>query len=126
MAETQKQPDPMHARYRNGMAHRLERIEARRGGHQGRALHQVDATTADGAADGQANGQGDQTMIRRTVERCRAERQRNGPQHGCAPVRLFGWTIAREKTEQKALQPVDNRGGWFSLIRESVRRCVAA
>jgi HK97 family phage portal protein len=33
-------------------------------------------------------------------------------------VRLFGWTIAREKTEQKALQPVDHRGGWFSLIRE--------
>jgi HK97 family phage portal protein len=34
-------------------------------------------------------------------------------------VRLFGWTIAFEKTEQKALQPVGNRGGWFSLIRES-------
>jgi HK97 family phage portal protein len=34
-------------------------------------------------------------------------------------VRLFGWTIAREKAEQKALQPVDHRGGWFSLIRES-------
>jgi hypothetical protein len=27
MAETQKQPDPKHARYRNGMAQRLERIE---------------------------------------------------------------------------------------------------
>ena len=34
-------------------------------------------------------------------------------------MRLFGWTIAREKAEQKALQPVDHRGGWFSLIRES-------
>src|SRR5262245_1842400 len=33
-------------------------------------------------------------------------------------MRLFGWTIAREKTERKALQPVDNRGGWLSLIRE--------
>ena len=33
-------------------------------------------------------------------------------------MRLFGWTIAREKAEQKALQPVDYRGGWFSLIRE--------
>jgi hypothetical protein len=27
MAETQKQPGPKHARFRNGMAHRLERIE---------------------------------------------------------------------------------------------------
>ena len=26
-------------------------------------------------------------------------------------MRLFGWTIAREKAEQKALQPVDHRGG---------------
>ena len=33
-------------------------------------------------------------------------------------MRLFGWTIAREKAEQKALQPIDHRGGWFSLIRE--------
>ena len=27
-------------------------------------------------------------------------------------MRLFGWTIAREKAEQKALQPIDHRGGW--------------
>jgi phage portal protein BeeE len=33
-------------------------------------------------------------------------------------VRLFGWTIAGEKTEQKASAPVDSRGGWWSLIRE--------
>ena len=33
-------------------------------------------------------------------------------------MRLFGWTIARERAEQKALQPVDHRG-WVSLIRES-------
>ena len=33
-------------------------------------------------------------------------------------MRLFGWTIARQKTEQKALQPVGNHGGWLSLIRE--------
>jgi HK97 family phage portal protein len=33
-------------------------------------------------------------------------------------VKLLGWTIAREKTEQKALKPVDHRGGWWSLIRE--------
>ena len=34
-------------------------------------------------------------------------------------MKLFGWTIAREKkAEQKALTPVDSRGGWFSLIRE--------
>ena len=30
-------------------------------------------------------------------------------------MKLLGWTITRNK----ALQPVDNRGGWFSLIRES-------
>ena len=29
-------------------------------------------------------------------------------------MKLLGWTI----TCHKALQPVDNRGGWFSLIRE--------
>jgi phage portal protein BeeE len=34
-------------------------------------------------------------------------------------VRLFGWTIARNKEVEKVLHPVDNRGGWFSLIRES-------
>ena len=34
-------------------------------------------------------------------------------------MRLFGWTIAREKAEQKASSPVDGRGGWWSLIRES-------
>jgi hypothetical protein len=78
MTEPQKQPDPKQAGYRNGMVHRLERIEARRGGHQGRARHQVDATAADGAADGQADRLGDETRTRRTVERpCRAERQRN-------------------------------------------------
>jgi hypothetical protein len=33
-------------------------------------------------------------------------------------VKLLGWTITRNETE-KALQPVDHRGGWFSLIRES-------
>jgi phage portal protein BeeE len=33
-------------------------------------------------------------------------------------VRFFGWTITRERTEQKALAPVDNRGGWWSIIRE--------
>ena len=33
-------------------------------------------------------------------------------------MRLFGWTIPREKAEQKAMQPIDHRGGWFSLIRE--------
>jgi HK97 family phage portal protein len=34
-------------------------------------------------------------------------------------VKLFGWTITREKTEQKALQPIYGHGGWYSLIRES-------
>jgi phage portal protein BeeE len=34
-------------------------------------------------------------------------------------VKLLGWTITRNKETEKALQPVDNRGGWFSLIRES-------
>jgi HK97 family phage portal protein len=33
-------------------------------------------------------------------------------------VKLFGWTIAREKPEQKALQPIHGQGGWWSLIRE--------
>jgi hypothetical protein len=33
-------------------------------------------------------------------------------------VKLFGWTITREKTEQKALQPIYGHGGWWSLIRE--------
>jgi HK97 family phage portal protein len=33
-------------------------------------------------------------------------------------MKLFGWTIAREKAEQKALAPVDSRGGWWSIIRE--------
>ena len=32
-------------------------------------------------------------------------------------MRLFGWTIAREKAEQKALQPIDHRGGWFDYQR---------
>ena len=29
-------------------------------------------------------------------------------------MKVLGWTITRNK----ALQPVDHRGGWFSLIRE--------
>jgi HK97 family phage portal protein len=34
-------------------------------------------------------------------------------------MKLFGWTIAREKSEQqKALAPVDSRGGWWNIIRE--------
>ena len=33
-------------------------------------------------------------------------------------MRLLGWTIAREKAEQKAFAPVDSRGGWWSIIRE--------
>jgi phage portal protein BeeE len=32
-------------------------------------------------------------------------------------MKLLGWTT-RNKQAEKALQPVDNRGGWFSLIRE--------
>jgi HK97 family phage portal protein len=34
-------------------------------------------------------------------------------------VKLLGWTVTRNKAIEKALAPVDNRGGWFSLIRES-------
>jgi HK97 family phage portal protein len=34
-------------------------------------------------------------------------------------VKLLGWTITRKKEGEKALQAVDNRGGRFSLIRES-------
>jgi phage portal protein BeeE len=48
---------------------------------------------------------------------CQVPTQRSAA--GCAPVRLFGWTIARERAEQRALQPVDHRGGWFGLVRES-------
>ena len=33
-------------------------------------------------------------------------------------MRLFGWTIARENRAE-GLQPVDHRGGWWPLIRES-------
>ena len=33
-------------------------------------------------------------------------------------MKLFGWTLTREKTEQKALQPIYGHGGWWSLIRE--------
>jgi HK97 family phage portal protein len=33
-------------------------------------------------------------------------------------VKLFGWILTREKTEQKALQPIYGQGGWWSLIRE--------
>ena len=78
--QRERSRDPKHARYRNGMAQRLERIERDVADIKGRARYQVDAIAADGAADGQADGQGDQTKIRRTVERCcRAERQRNAP-----------------------------------------------
>jgi HK97 family phage portal protein len=34
-------------------------------------------------------------------------------------VKLLGWTVTRNKEIEKALEPVDHRGGWFSLIRES-------
>ena len=33
-------------------------------------------------------------------------------------MKLFGFEISRA-TGQNTLAPVDNRGGWFSLIRES-------
>jgi HK97 family phage portal protein len=34
-------------------------------------------------------------------------------------VKLFGWTIARTRDlEAKALLPVDNRGGWWPIIKE--------
>jgi HK97 family phage portal protein len=33
-------------------------------------------------------------------------------------VKLFGWAITREKTEQKTLQPIYGHAGWWSLIRE--------
>ena len=35
-------------------------------------------------------------------------------------MKLFGWTLARTRDLQKALAPVDNRGGWWPIIRESV------
>jgi HK97 family phage portal protein len=34
-------------------------------------------------------------------------------------VKLLGWTITRRKANEKALAPVNDRGGWYSLIRES-------
>jgi phage portal protein BeeE len=38
-------------------------------------------------------------------------------------MKLFGWTIARTRdlesgTKSKALAPVDNRGGWWPIVRE--------
>ncbi|MDF2973295.1 MAG: phage portal protein family, partial [Microvirga sp.] len=35
-------------------------------------------------------------------------------------MKLFGWILTREKTEQKALQPIYGQGGWWSLIREPI------
>ena len=33
-------------------------------------------------------------------------------------MKLLGWTITRHKAVEKALQPVDDHGGWLNLIRE--------
>jgi HK97 family phage portal protein len=33
-------------------------------------------------------------------------------------VKLLGWTITRSQEVEKALQPVDSHGGWWSIIRE--------
>jgi hypothetical protein len=78
VTETQKQPDPNHACHRNGMAHRLERIE--RDVADIKAALVTKSMPQQPTVSPRADGQSDQTMIRRPVERCGAERQRNEPQ----------------------------------------------